>query len=232
MADLKPTQRPVYEIADMLGCSSYSTCNCPYLQSIISSTCTHVLNMVPESMLDHWKDQIKKIGGKKLKVAKAHTAPYKVIYFTLYMTPQEETKLKMEKEAAERKQQALESKFMEIKLSPMLNAVGATDETAQRAFAARLLNGSLDPLVPFEAYVVLEPPRDKDERRIIDIINKSNDGYAGCVGMCTLGSAVNHMVDLAKRMNKSITDEDKRERRRAACLHYGLKFLANCFTKD
>lgn len=232
MADLKPTQRTVYEIADMLGCSNYSIGSCPYLQAIISPTCTHVLNMVSESMLDHWKDKIKKIGGKKLKVAKAHTAPYKVIYFMLCMTPQEETKLKIEKEAEERRQQAIESKFMEIKLSPMLNAVGATNETAQRAFAVRLLNGALDPLLPFESYAVLEPPRDKDERRIIDIINKSNDGYSGCVGMCTLGSAVNHMVDLARRMNKSITDEDKRERRRAACLHYGLKFLANCFTKD
>ena len=35
--------------------------------------------------------------------------------------------------------------------------------------------------------------------------------------------------DLAEQMNKAITDESKRARRRAACLHYGLKFLAERF---
>ena len=39
------------------------------------------------------------------------------------------------------------------------------------------------------------------------------------------------MIDLATQMNKKITGEDKRLRRKAACLKYGLKFLAECFER-
>lgn len=39
------------------------------------------------------------------------------------------------------------------------------------------------------------------------------------------------MIDLATQMNKKIIGEDKRLRRKAACLKYGLKFLAECFER-
>ena len=70
-------------------------------------------------------------------------------------------------------------------------------------------------------------PADKDEKRIYDIVHKANEGCPGCVGMVTTRRW--KMIELAQRMNKSITGEDKRARRRAACLKDGLKFLADCF---
>ena len=133
----------------------------------------------------------------------------------------------MAKEREERFQQAYESKLAEIEASILLPNAGATNEWAQQNFARMLLDGSLDPLLPFEAYVFIDQPTDKDEQRIFDIVNKANRGYIGCVGMVTNNKS--KMIDLASQMNKAIKGEDKRMRRRAACLKYGLKFLAKCF---
>ena len=232
MAKVIPTTKSCAEICYMLT-GQGGSCYGKYVQTTFDPVSTHALYGARKSEVDYYKEKIKSIGGKYIRVVgRSHGEnDYKVICFALPITPQEELALKMKKDAEEREKQAFESKLSEIRLSPMLIAVGATNESAQTAFATRLLNGTLDPLLPFESYVVLEPPRDKDEKRIVDIINKANAGFSGCVGMCTTGLAISQMVELAKRMNNAITDEDKRTRRRAACLHYGLKFLANIFNK-
>ena len=232
MAKIIPTTKSCSEICYMLT-GQGGNCYGKYVQTTFDPVSTHALYGAQKKEVDFYKEKIKSIGGKYIRVVGRSRGEndYKVICFALPITPQEELEAKMALEAQERERQAYESKLTEIKLSPMLIAVGATNEPAQAAFANRLLNGTLDPLLPFESYVVLDPPRDKDEKRIVDIINKANAGFSGCVGMCTTGLAISQMIELAKRMNKSITDESKRARRRAACLHYGLKFLAECFKK-
>ena len=232
MAKVTPTTKSCSEICYLLT-GSGGSCYGKYVQTLFDPIDTHGLYGVRKSEVDFYKEKVKSIGGKYIRVVggRDRSNDYRVICFALEITPQEALAKKMEKEAEERRKQAYESKLAEIRLSPMLSAVGATNEKAQEQFARRLLNGYLDPLVPFESYVILEQPRDKDEKRIVDIINKANAGYLGCVGMCTTSNAGIKMRELAERMNKSITDEDKRARRRAACLHYGLKFLADCFVK-
>jgi len=231
MAKVIPTTKSCSEICYLItgqGGSAYGK----YVQTTFDPVSTHALYGVTRNEVDCYIDKIKSIGGKYIRVVKGRREknnPYVVICFALAITPAEQLKVKMEREENERRQQAFDSKLTEIKLSPMLIAVGATNENAQKQFARRLLHGDLDPLFPFESYVVLEQPRDKDEKRIVDIINKANAGLSNCVGMCTTSNAGIKMRELAERMNKSITDEDKRARRRAACLHYGLKFLAECF---
>lgn len=231
MAKVIPTTKSCSEICYLItgqGGSAYGK----YVQTTFDPVSTHALYGVTRNEVDCYIDKIKSIGGKYIRVVKGRREknnPYVVICFALAITPAEQLKVKMEREENERRQQAFDSKLTEIKLSPMLIAVGATNEKAQEQFARRLLYGDLDPMLPFESYVVLEQPRDKDEKRIFDIINKANEGIPNCVGMCTTSNAGIKMRDLASRMNKSITDEDKRARRRAACLHYGLKFLAEYF---
>ena len=233
MAKVIPTTKSCSQILGLICGAGYSGFgNRMYVQTTFDPTSTHALYGVTRNEADSYVSKIKSIGGKYIRVVKGRREmnnPYVVICFALAITPAEQLKVKMELEENERRQQAFDSKLTEIKLSPMLIAVGATNEKAQMQFARRLLYGDLDPLLPFESYVVFEPPRDKDEKRIIDIINKANAGFANCVGMCTTSNAGIRMRDLAERMNRSITDEDKRARRRAACLHYGLKFLAECF---
>lgn len=124
----------------------------------------------------------------------------------------------------------IDAKCQEISLSPAIFAARATNVVAQRRFAVLLLQGNmLDMSQPYESYIILEPPNGKDEQRIYDIVKKANMNQAGCVGMISLN--VSKMIDLAVQMNHLITNEDKRARRRAACLKYGLKFLAKCFEK-
>ena len=233
MAKIVPTTKSCDEICRMIIGNEGSR----YYGKYVDTTCfhppaTHIFYGVNDDTdtIEFYKNKIKSIGGKHIRLLNIRDSKYRrAISFALPITPQEELKVKMEREENERRQQAFDSKLTEIKLSPMLIAVGATNEKAQEQFARRLLNGYLDPLLPFESYVVLEQPRDKDEKRIFDIIRKANEGLPNCVGMCTTSNAGIKMRDLAERMNKSITDEDKRARRRAACLHYGLKFLAEYF---
>ena len=233
MAKIVPTTKSCDEICRMIIGNEGSR----YYGKFVDTTCchppaTHIFYGVNDDTdtVEFYKNKIKSIGGKHIRLLNIRDSKNRrAISFALPITPQEELEVKMAHEAKEREKQAYESKLTEIKLSPMLIAVGATNEKAQEQFARRLLNGYLDPLLPFESYVVFEPPRDKDEKRIIDIINKANAGFANCVGMCTTSNAGIKMRDLAERMNNAITDENKRARRRAACLHYGLKFLAECF---
>lgn len=231
MAKVIPTTKSCSEICYLIT-GQGGNCYGKYVQTTFDPVSTHALYGVRKNEVDSYKEKIRSIGGKYIRVVANkhdHSNDFRVICFALPITPQEELEAKMALEARERERQAYESKLTEIKLSPMLIAVGATNEKAQEQFARRLLYGALDPLLPFESYVVLEQPRDKDEKRIFDIIRKANEGLANCVGMCTTSNAGIKMRDLAMRMNKSITDENKRARRRAACLHYGLKFLAEYF---
>lgn len=229
MAKVTPTTKSCSEICYMLtgsGGSFYGK----YVQTTCDSTSTHALYGVHREEMEQYKEKIKSIGGKYIRVVKGRdkTNPYMVICFALEITPQEAIAVKMKKDAEEKMQNAIDSKLTEINLSILLMNAGATSEIGKKRFAHYLLDGTLDPLLPFESYVWPEDPKDKDEKRIQDIVNKANAGYDGCVGMVTTQKW--KMIELATQMNKKITDEDKRARRRAACLAYGLKFLANCFT--
>lgn len=200
-----------------------------YVQTTYDPTSTHALYGVrnDKSSIDCWKDKIKNIGGKYIRVVGPRGSDYKVICFALEITPQEATAKKMAEDAEKRRSEALESKQIEISESIIIQQAGATSQLGMSRFANYLLNGDLDPLLPLESYVLLETPKDKDEKRIYDIVQKANAGHPGCVGMVTAERS--KMIDLASQMNKKITGEDKRLRRKAACLKYGLKFLAKCF---
>ena len=227
MAKVIPTTKSCSEICRLLTGSEGSAYYGKYVNTTFDPKSTHALYGVREDEVDFYKAKIKSIGGKYIRVVGRDSKYRNIICFALAITPQEELEVKMKLEAEERKRQAFESKLTEIKLSPMLISVGATNELAQKLFANYLLDGTLDPLLPFESYVILEKPRDKDEKRVVDIINKANAECVGCVGMVT--TLISKMIDLAEQMNKAIKDESKRARRRAACLHYGLKFLAERF---
>lgn len=224
MAKVTPTTKSCNEILELID-NDYFTKK--YVRTTFDPVSTHALYNVRKSEVDACKARIKSIGGKYIRVVSTGSKEYKIICFALEITPQEALAEKMKKEREARYRQAWDSKFAEIEASILLPNAGATNELGKKQFCTYLLNGDLDPLLPFESYVFLDTPADKDERRIYDIINKANDGHAGCVGMVT--TARYKMQELAERMNKSITDEDKRARRRAACLKYGLNFLAKCF---
>ena len=229
MAKVTPTTKTCDEICRLLtgyGCNHYNM----YVQTTFDPVSTHALYGVPnvQSEIDYWKGKVKSIGGKYIRVVGKKHANCKIICFALEITPQEAIAVKMKKDAEERMQNAIDSKLTEINLSILLMNAGATSEIGKKRFAHYLLDGTLDPLLPFESYVWPEDPKDKDERRIRDIVNKANAGHDGCVGMVTTEKW--KMIELATQMNKKITDEDKRDRRKAACLTYGLKFLAECFT--
>lgn len=224
MSKFTPTTKSCSEINTLINESPFSN---TYVHTRFDPIDTHGLYNVPAKSVDWYKDRIKSIGGKYIRiVGKKHDA-YRIICFALEITPQEALKVKMDKEMETRKQQALESKLAEVQASIIVNDFGATNELAQKKFANMLINGSLDSLLPFESYVCLDKPTDKDEKRIYDIVQKANVGHSGCVGMVTTEKW--KMIELATLMNKKITGEDKRQRRRAACLKYGLKFLADCF---
>lgn len=104
-------------------------------------------------------------------------------------------------------------------------AAGATSELGIRRFVNYLKDGSVCGAVV--DLIKLPQPVGKDQRRIYDIVEKANRGCLGCKGMVTTNRT--KMIELATLMNKKITDEDKRIRRKDACLAYGLKFLAKCF---
>lgn len=230
MAIITPTIKTCNEICRLItgsDCNQYRK----YVLPVFDPVSTHALYGVRKSEVDTYKIKIKSIGGKYIRVVSSHNRSndYRVICFVLEITPQEELKVKMEKEKKERYQKAWDSKFAEIEASILLPNAGATNISGKKNFCTYLLNGDLDPLLPFESYVFIDQPTDKDEKCIFDIIEKANCGYIGCVGMVTLNRS--EMVELAIQMNKSITSEYKRMRRRAACLKYGLIFLAKCFEK-
>lgn len=230
MAKVTPTTKTCNEICRLItgsDCNHYRK----YVQTTFDPTSTHALYGVVKSEVDYYKDKIKSIGGKYIRVVcgRDRSNDYRVICFALEITPQEVLAEKMKKEKEERFQRAYESKLSEIETSILLTDIGATSPSGQKNFANYLLDGTLDPLLPFESYVFIDEPTDKDERRIYDIVKKANVGYPGCVGMVTTN--IYKMIDLAKQMNKKITGEDKRARRKAACLKYGLNFLAKCFEK-
>lgn len=226
MSKFTPTTKSCSEILKLIDGDYFTK---KYVQPVCDPYDTHALYGVYADEVDKFKERIKSIGGKYIRVVSAQWKGFKIICFALEITPQEALAEKMKKEKEERYQKAYESKLSEIQTSILLNDVGATNTTGQKNFAHYLLDGHLDPLFPFESYVFIDEPKDKDEMRIYDIIRKANDGYKGCVGMVTCN--IWKMIDLAKDMNKKITKEDKRARRRAACLKYGLNFLAKCFEK-
>ena len=230
MSKVIPTTKSCNEICRMItgsDCNSYRK----YVQTTFDPVSTHALYGVLKGEVDYYKEKIKSIGGKYIRVVGSDRRcnDYRIICFALEITPQEVLAEKMKKEKEERYQKAYESKLSEIQTSILLNDVGATSVGGQKNFAHYLLDGQLDPLLPFESYVFIDEPKDKDEMRIYDIIRKANVGYKGCVGMVTCN--IWKMIDLAKDMNKKITNEDKRARRHAACIKYGLNFLAKCFVK-
>lgn len=217
------------------SCDQIKNLICPcctpsmYVQTTFDSTTTHALYGVLSSEVDRYKDKIKSIGGKYIRVVRAGGRDNKIICFRLEATQQEITAKKMREDAEKKRAEALETKKCEVNESIILQNAGATSELGKSRFAGYLLDGSLDPLLPLESYVLLEDPTDKDEKRIYDIVQKANAGFPGCVGMVTTQRC--KMIQLAEQMNKAITGEDKRLRRKAACLKYGLKFLASCFEK-
>jgi hypothetical protein len=228
MAKVTPTTKSCNEICRLItgrDCNHYGK----YVQTTYDPTSTHALYGVVKGEVDSYKDAVKRIGGKYIRVVggRDRSNPYRVICFALEITPQEATKKQMEEDAAKKKAEAYESKKMEIAESLIVQNVGAQNTLAQARFANYLMDGSLDPLLPLESYVLLETPSNKDEKRIYDIVQKANEGHVGCVGMITDNRY--KMIELANLMNKKITGEDKRLRRKAACLKYGLKFLAKCF---
>lgn len=228
MSRVTPTTKTCNEICRLItghDCNQYSY----YVQMTADPTSTHALYGVrnDKSSIDYWKSKIKNIGGKYIRVVGRRGSDYKVICFALEITPQEATAKKMAEDAEKRRSEALESKKMEISESIIIQQAGATSQLGISRFANYLLNGDLDPLLPLESYVLLETPKDKDEKRIYDIVQKANVGHSGCVGMVTTERS--KMIDLALQMNRKITGEDKRLRRKAACLKYGLKFLARYF---
>lgn len=230
MAKVTPTTKSCNEICRLItgyDCNQYRK----YVQTTYDPTSTHALYGVRKSEVDYYKDKIKSIGGKYIRVVggRDRSNDYRVICFALEITSQEATKKQMEEDAEKRRAQALESKQHEVDDSIILQNAGATSELGKKRFVNYLMNGALDPLLPLESYVLLETPTNKDEQRIYDIVQKANVGLSGCVGMVTTNRS--KMVDLAIQMNKKITGEDKRLRRKAACLKYGLKFLAECFER-
>lgn len=230
MAKVTPTTKTCNEICRLItgsDCDRYRK----YVQTTYDYTSTHALYGVRKSEVDTYKDKIKSIGGKYIRVVggRDRSNDYRVICFALEITPQEATKKQMEEDAERRRAQALESKQHEVDDSIILQNAGATSELGKKRFVNYLMNGALDPLLPLESYVLLETPTNKDEQRIYDIVQKANVGLPGCIGMVTTNRS--KMIDLATQMNKKITGEDKRLRRKAACLKYGLKFLAECFER-
>ena len=228
MSKVIPTTKTCNEICRLItgkDCNQYRK----YVQTTYDPTSTHALYGVLKSEVDYYKDKIKSIGGKYIRVVggRNRSNDYRIICFALEITPQEATAKKMAEDAEKRRSEALESKKMEISESIIIQQAGATSQLGISRFANYLLNGDLDPLLPLESYVLLETPKDKDEKRIYDIVQKANVGHPGCVGMVTTERS--KMIDLALQMNRKITGEDKRLRRKAACLKYGLKFLARYF---
>ena len=226
MAKCIPTTKTCDQIKNLI-CPYYTPSM--YVKTTFDPTSTHALYGVQKSEVDKYKQRIKDIGGKYIRVVSAYSKELKIICFRLEATQQEITAKKMREDAEKKRAEALETKKCEVNESIILQNAGATSELGKSRFAGYLLDGSLDPLLPLESYVLLEDPTDKDEKRIYDIVQKANAGHPGCVGMVTTNRS--KMVDLALQMNRAITGEDKRLRRKAACLKYGLKFLASCFEK-
>ena len=226
MSKIIPTTKSNSEILKLIDPDPFTN---KYVQRTCDPVSTHALYGVHFPDVDRYKAKIKEIGGKYIRVTKAHSDSLRIICFALAMTPREKIEVEMKLEKEKRERQAFESKMEEIEASILLPEAGATDHFGKRNFCNWLLNGDLDPMRPFESYVFMDDPTNKDERRIFDIVKKANGDYPGYVGMVTQRRY--KMIDLANQMNNKITDEDKRLRRKAACLKYGLNFLARCFEK-
>lgn len=231
MAKVTPTTKSCSEILNLIlgGRAVYNSLF--RVQTTYDPVSTHALYGVLKSDSEYWKERIKEIGGKYIRVVKPRGASCCIICFALEITREESIKVQMEKEAKEKLDAAYESKKCEIEESIVAQMAGATHAIGKARFAKYLLNPFiLDPLIPFENYIIIPQPENKDEKRIYDIVEKANRGHAGCVGMVTTNFCT--MCDLACQMNAKITHEDKRMARRAACLKYGLKFLADRFVKN
>lgn len=228
-----PTTKTCNEICRMItgnGCNTWGR----YVQTLFDPHQTHGLYGILQREVDSYKSKIKAIGGKNLRVVKGKNgSDYAVICFRLDASPEEIAAKKLRDAEEQRWKEAFESKLQELKISPILISLGATNEDVLKCFARALMDGTLDSNLPFEHYAVLDDAHDKDEKRILDIIKKGNEKFPtkGCVGLVTTRACYSQMIALAERMNKSITDEAKRIRRRAACLSLGAKFLAECFKK-
>ena len=198
MAKVTPTTKSCNEICRLItgsDCNQYRK----YVQTTFDYTSTHALYGVVKGEVDYYKDKIKSIGGKYIRVVggRDRSNDYRVICFALEITPQEATRKQMEEDAERRRAQALESKQHEVDDSIILQNAGATSELGKKRFVNYLMNGALDPLLPLESYVLLETPTNKDEQRIYDIVQKANTGLPGCVGMVTTNRS--KMIDLDRK---------------------------------
>jgi hypothetical protein len=229
MSKFVPTTKSCDQICRLItneGCNRYGL----YVQLVFDPISTHALYGVRNdaAVVDYYKNKIKDIGGKYIRVVKANSSDYRIICFALEITPQERAQEKMREDARQRQADALEAKLREINESSFIQQIANPSELGKSRLAGYLLDSSvLDPMIPAERYVFMNEPRDKDERRIFDIVKKANCNKTGCVGMLTTERW--KMIELAQNMNRKITNEDKRLNRKAACLTYGLKFLADCF---
>jgi len=75
--------------------------------------------------------------------------------------------------------------------------------------------------------MTLHSPVGKDQQRIYDIVKKSVPAWAPADPSLAPRAA---LVKLATSMNDKITSEEKRRARFAACVHYGMPWLAECFS--
>ena len=103
MAKVTPTTKSCNEICRLItgyGCDNYRK----YVQTTFDPVSTHALYGVVKSEVDYYKDKIKSIGGKYIRVVSGRdrSNDYRVICFALEITPQEELAKRMEKEAEER----------------------------------------------------------------------------------------------------------------------------------
>lgn len=218
-----PTTKTSSEILHLIAGSSTKM----YVQPLCDPIDTHGLYGCYASDVPMLKEKIKAIGGKYIRVVKATFSECRIICFRLDATPEEIAK-KAEVEAREKRQQEiLEDLFHQISESVIINALGAVNTDGHKALARLYVNSRVDTTKPLESYVVLDEPTTKDEKRIYDIVSKANAGRHGCIGL--VSNNIGKMLDLANAMNGKIKDEDKRLRRRDACLKYGFKFLADCF---
>ena len=133
MAKVTPTTKSCNKI-----CRLITGCSCDlyhkYVQTTFDPTSTHALYGVLKSEVDTYKDKIKSIGGKYIRVVggRDRSNDYRVICFALEITPQEATKKQMEEDAERRRAQALESKQHEVDDSIILQMLVPHLSSARR----------------------------------------------------------------------------------------------------
>ena len=85
MAKGIPTTKTCDEVCRMItgyGCGHHHM----YVQTTFDPTSTHALYGVTADRVDYYKDQIKSIGGKYIRVVRASGRDYKIICFRLGLT--------------------------------------------------------------------------------------------------------------------------------------------------